>query len=208
MSPEILDLLRALLESSAPVHPDARELLVQLRDGAPIDDAVGARATVLAAALRERRRAEVETERKYLLRGMPPEARAGRSVTVAQGYVPGDRIGERLRHVTFDGGEQWIRTIKVGSGMSRYEVEEETTRAVFEAMWPLTLGRRVAKRRHYVEEGALLWEIDDFTDRELVLAEVELHDEHQHVPIPAWLEPWLVREVTGEGTYQNSRLAK
>jgi CYTH domain-containing protein len=207
MTPELLDLLRALLESSAPVHPTARDLLARLRDGAD-HDALSGDAVALAAALRERRRAEVEIERKYLLRGMPPEARVGRSVEVAQGYVPGDRIGERLRHVKFDGGEQWIRTIKVGSGMSRYEVEEETTRAVFDAMWPLTFGRRVAKRRHYVQEGPLLWEIDDFTDRELVLAEVELLDEHQPVPIPSWLEPWLVREVTGEGTYQNSRLAK
>jgi len=164
----------------------------------------------LAVRLRERAAANVEIERKYLLRALPPAVAGAEVVEMAQGYVPGRKLVERLRHVRSAAGETWFRTVKLGSGMARHEYEEETTRRIFETMWPLTEGRRVTKRRYYVrEEGsARVWEIDDFTDRTLVLAEVELRDEDEEVVVPDWLAPYLVREVTGEGTYQNSRLAK
>ncbi len=75
-------------------------------------------------------------------------------------------------------------------------------------MCPLTAGRRVTKRRYRVREGALTWEIDEFTDRDLVLAEVELRDPEAEPEIPDWLRPVLDREVTGEPEYVNANLAK
>jgi hypothetical protein len=39
-----------------------------------------------------------EIERKYLLRGLPEAARAAPAVELEQGYLPGDRLRERLRH--------------------------------------------------------------------------------------------------------------
>jgi CYTH domain-containing protein len=66
----------------------------------------------------------------------------------------------------------------------------------------------VSKRRHRISEGSLTWEIDDFTDRELVLAEVELRDTSLEPEIPTWLKPFLVREVTGEPEYVNANLAR
>lgn len=176
------------------------------RTYAPLFDALDD----LAARLRERAAANVEIERKYLLRSLPSAVAGAEVVEMAQGYVPGRKLVERLRRVRSAEGEKWFRTVKLGSGMARHEYEEETTRAVFEAMWPLTAGRRVTKRRYYVREDAAgrVWEIDDFTDRVLVLAEIELRDENEEVVVPDWLAPHLVREVTGEGTYQNSRLAK
>jgi CYTH domain-containing protein len=151
---------------------------------------------------------DVEIERKYLLRALPPRVADANVLDVAQGYLPGRKITERLRHVWGGDGERWYRTVKLGVGMARPEFEEETTREVFETMWPLTLGRRVAKRRYFVPDGDVTWEIDEFTDRDLVLAEVELRSEDQKVVIPEWLAPFVVREVTDEGTYQNSKLAK
>jgi len=59
-----------------------------------------------------------------------------------------------------------------------------------------------------VPDGALTWEIDEFTDRRLVLAEVELPAESGAVEIPGWLEPFVVREVTEEEEYQNAKLAR
>lgn len=150
---------------------------------------------------------DVEIERKYLLRTLPPRALEWPVVEVEQGYLPGAKLVERLRRVRSADGVRQYRTIKVGSGMRRIELEEEASTELFEAMWPFTQGKRVFKRRYYVEDGDVTWEIDEFTDRELVLAEVELGDEAQRVTIPGWLEPYVVREVTGEGTYQNSRLA-
>ena len=88
------------------------------------------------------------------------------------------------------------------------EVEEACTAELFDALWPLTAGRRLTKRRHVVADGALTWEIDDFTDRDLVLAEIELVSEDQPVRVPDWLAPYVAREVTGEDAYVNSNLAR
>ena len=61
-------------------------------------------------------------------------------------------------------------------------------------MWPLTLGRRLRKRRHAVPEGGLTWEIDQFLDRDLVLAEVELPSAETPVTVPKWLaQQWSAK---------------
>jgi CYTH domain-containing protein len=92
--------------------------------------------------------------------------------------------------------------------MRRLESEEETPREVFEVLWPLTEGRRIEKRRHTVREGATAWEVDEFLDRALVLAEVELPPQAADTPLPEWLRPYLVREVTGDPEYLNENLAR
>jgi CYTH domain-containing protein len=91
--------------------------------------------------------------------------------------------------------------------MVRMELEEATPKAVFDGLWRLTRGRRLRKRRHAVREGSLVWEIDVFLDRELVLAEVELPTEDAPVTLPEWLAPFVVREVTSERRYENHHLA-
>lgn len=148
-----------------------------------------------------------EIERKYLLRALPEEARTAPVHEIWQGWIPGVRLQERLRRIRSGGTERFFRTVKLGRGMSRIEVEEETPADLFERMWPLTEGRRVHKRRYTVAVGALVWEIDDFLDRTLVLAEVELPSEDTPVHVPGWLAPLLEREVTGEDAYVNVNLA-
>jgi CHAD domain-containing protein/CYTH domain-containing protein len=161
----------------------------------------------IAAHLTARSRVDVEIERKYLLRAVPEHALAWPFHEIEQGYVPGTRLAERLRHVHVDGTDRWFRTVKAGSGVMRTELEDETTQQIFDTMWPLTDGRRVHKRRYAVADGAHVWEIDEFTDRELVLAEIELPDPDMPVEPPAWLAPYVVREVTGEPEYLNLNLA-
>ena len=53
----------------------------------------------------------------------------------------------------------------------------------------------------------LVWEIDEFLDHPLVLAEVELPSETYDVQVPAWLEPHIEREVTEEPAFRNYHLA-
>ena len=164
----------------------------------------------LAEWLAARNPSQIEIERKYLLKKMPPpDAMAESSfVTIEQGYLPGERLVERLRAVDADRQRTYFRTVKVGAGLVRTELEEETSAEMFKSMWPLTKGRRLTKRRHRVPDGELTWEIDEFTDRELVLAEIELPSAETAVEIPKWLEPLVDREVTGEVAYLNSTLAK
>ena len=106
-------------------------------------------------------------------------------------------------------GVRFFRTIKMGSGVERFELEEETTEAFFTAVWPLTRGARIFKRRYFVSEGNVVWEIDEFLDRsDLWLAEVELEAADQPVKIPEWLQPVVEREVTDEREYTNHALAR
>jgi CHAD domain-containing protein/CYTH domain-containing protein len=150
----------------------------------------------------------VEIERKFLLREVPQRARDVTPAEVEQGYVQGDRLVERLRHVRDNGTERWLRTVKYGKGLMRTELEEEMMPGLFAAMWPLTEGRRVRKRRFAVPEGSLTWEIDEFLDRDLVLAEVELPSADATVELPGWLAPVVVREVTGDDEFANEKLAR
>lgn len=177
---------------------------------------LGARAAALIDAAREVARELTahahrgqEIERKYLLSEVPPEVVAAPSKQLVQGYLPGERLIERLRKVVAaDGTVTCFRTVKLGAGLVRVEVEEETPEELFRKLWPMTRGRRVSKRRHYLQEGERTWEIDVFLDRTLVLAELELGSAEEQVTLPAWLAPYVVREVTDEPEYVNARLAK
>lgn len=150
-----------------------------------------------------------EIERKYLLRKLPALNGLDAELRqIEQGYLPGERLAERVRRVKAPSGTKWYRTVKLGTGISRIEVEEETTESIFRALWRLTRGRRVRKRRYAVNDGDLVWEIDHFRDRRLVLAEVELPAEDTPVEVPEWLRAVLVREVTGDPAYVNLNLAR
>lgn len=162
----------------------------------------------LTERLESRNPSTLEIERKYLLKGLPPKMPDANTLTIEQGYIPGERLLERLRAVEVGRQRTYFRTVKVGAGLVRTELEEEASAEVFKAMWPLTRGKRLTKRRHRVPDGDFTWDIDEFTDRELVLAEIELPSAETPVELPAWLDPWVVREVTGEAAYLNSTLAR
>ena len=156
-------------------------------------------------ALAER---NVEIERKFLLRYLPDEALERRGKTIEQGWLPGNRLRERLRRIDGPSGTKYVRTVKTGEGIERFELEEETSSELFVALWPLTAGCRVEKRRYDVPDGEFTWEIDEFTDRELFLAEVELPTRDTVPEIPTWLADAIVEEVTGDPAYVNLNLAK
>ncbi len=152
---------------------------------------------------------DIEIERKFLLNGLPDRVRSAPVLELDQGYIPGERIRERVRRSRSESGVAYYRTLKSGSGLQRTEIEEETTEAFFDAVWPLTRGARVQKRRYLVPDQDVVWEIDEFVDRQgLWLAEVELEHVHHAVTIPGWLAPFVVREVTEERAYSNRSLAR
>jgi phosphohistidine phosphatase SixA/CYTH domain-containing protein len=152
--------------------------------------------------------ARVEIERKYLLRGVPELGAGADVIEIEQGWLPGDQLRERLRRVGRPDGESYVRTVKLGHGIERIEVEEPASRELFEQLWPLTSGCRIHKQRHRVREGKWLWEIDVFGDRELVLAEVELASAAERPALPDWLAPHVVREVTDDPRFTNLALAE
>ena len=171
-------------------------------------EVLAAEVQAVAGALEARAGGKLERERKYLLAALPPRAEGVPALEIAQGWLPGSRLRERIRRVrAADGAERYWRGLKQGIGRARLEAEEETTHEVFDALWALTEGRRVAKRRYKVEDGVLVWEIDEFTDRDLVVAEVEMPARAGEPPLPDWLRPLVVREVTDDPAYLNENLA-
>jgi CHAD domain-containing protein/CYTH domain-containing protein len=178
-----------------------------LRGGA---DPFFAQVDALAGAFRAGGGAEDrEIERKFLLTRMPKLPEGAIRTEIVQGYLPGERLQERVRRVRRYGEPaRYYRTVKLGSGINRLEIEEEADQATFRRLWPLTKGRRVRKLRYRVAEGELTWEIDRFRDRTLVLAEIELPSEDHEVALPDWLRDHVERDVTGEDEYVNINLAK
>jgi CHAD domain-containing protein/CYTH domain-containing protein len=153
---------------------------------------------------------DMEIEHKYLLKRLPLATVDAPSVEIEQGYLPGEKLVERLRRVRFaDGAEKWFRTVKAGKGLERAELEEESDADVARAMWQLTEGRRVHNRRYSIRgSDDLVWEVDEFLDRDLVLAELELPTPETKFAMPRWLKDVLDREVTEEPEYSNARLAQ
>jgi adenylate cyclase len=146
----------------------------------------------------------VEIERRFLVPSPDaiPDAREVRQI--AQGYLAVTEDTEvRVRRL----GEQAFLTVKRGHGQVRGEEEIELSSGQYDALWPLTEGFRVEKRRHYVEHDRLTFEVDVFgAELEgLVLAEVEFPSEDES----GGFDPpeWLGDEVTGDGRYESQSLA-
>lgn len=157
-----------------------------------------------------------EIERTYLLDRLPDLPAGAAALRIEQGYLPGEEtlnsdeedLRGRIRRETHpDGTVRCTNTIKRGSGLVRQEFEREITQEQFERHWPRTRGARLSKTRHLVREGQLVWEVDQFHDLELVLADVELPAPDASAPLPGWLAPHVVREVTDEPAYRNYRIA-
>ncbi len=147
-------------------------------------------------------------EHTYLLTGLPPELRETAGVEVHQGWLPGTTLQERLRAECGPDGDHYYRCVKVGSGSEQREVTEGAPKELFEALWPLTEGTRVATRRYRLPEGNLTWEVDEFRDRDLVLAKVAVPVARKRVQLPPWLRPMVVREVTDDPAYLSPNLAR
>jgi CYTH domain-containing protein len=145
-----------------------------------------------------------EIERKFLVERLPDDAAWQAERALRQGYVALD--GDTEVRVREDAGA-WRLTVKHGGGLRRVEVEIELDARRGEALWALTEGRRVAKRRHEMAYGDALLEVDVFEDdlEGLIVAEVEFEDE---AAARAFTPPaWFGREVTGEPGYANRALA-
>jgi CYTH domain-containing protein len=145
-----------------------------------------------------------EIERKFLVASKPTGL--GEGTPIRQGYLPLDIEDVELR--VREKGEARVLTVKSGHGQSRDEQEAEIGTPAFEALWPLTEGRRIEKTRYEIEHGELTIELDEYGgDLEgLLVAEIEFdsEDEAERFEPPGWLG----RELTGDERYSNAALAE
>lgn len=145
-----------------------------------------------------------EIERKFVLTTEPEWLASAPAEEIEQGYLAASADSEvRLRLI---GGRPKL-TVKAGSGLVRAEQEIDLSRGQFEALWPLTAGRRVSKVRHRGAIDGTTVEVDVYRDAltGLIVAEVEFAT----IAAGERFEPpdWLGTEVTGDERWANRSLA-
>lgn len=145
-----------------------------------------------------------EIERKFLVAG-DEWKRGATGVAYRQGYL--STVKERTVRVRTVGDKGFLTIKGVTVGVSRsefeYSIPTEDANAMLNDLCERPL---IEKTRYKVRVGNLTWEIDEFfgENKGLVVAEVELQDEHQAFDRP----PWAGQEVSGDPRYFNSNLIK
>jgi len=145
-----------------------------------------------------------EIERKFLLKSAAWRSQVLASRQMSQGYLAsGGNVSVRVR---IAGEEAWLNIKAGGFVASRQEYEYPLPLDEARELLALAEGPLVEKTRHYVEQGALTWEIDEFhgDNSGLVVAELELDSEDADFARP----PWLGIEVTELRRYYNVCLVK
>lgn len=146
-----------------------------------------------------------EIERKFLVLSDAWRAAATGSALLRQGYLSSNaKATVRVR--TRDDALAVLTLKGATDGISRaeyeYEIPIEDGRELLAMAEPHVLD----KRRYRVPYQGLTWEVDVFAGRHdgLIIAEVELADEGQVVPIPAWVGA----EVSHDDRYNNASLSR
>jgi adenylate cyclase len=146
-----------------------------------------------------------EIERKFLVVGDGWRAQIRDSVPLRQAYLTYDGKASIRVRIRDNGGA--ALTIKSrGAERRRLELEYPVPVLEAEALIALRRGSVIEKVRHLVPYAGATWEVDVFAGENagLVIAEIELRDEHEVVSLP----PWVGLEVTGQPQYYNSSLAQ
>ena len=139
-----------------------------------------------------------------------------RGKLIHQGYLPiqvgleladllgMDRAGftyleARLRNIDAN----YYFTVKSEGDLARFELEKEIDSKLFEQYWPRTKGNRVSKIRLTIPYHKYKAEIDVYTDRDLVVAEVEVPTIENTESLIS-----LGKDITNDKKYKNKNLAK
>ena len=147
----------------------------------------------------------LEIERKFLVDRFPDDLDTHPAREIDQGYLAiTDDVEVRLRRY----GDEMFLTVKSTGNEARVEEEIEIEARRFDALWPLTGGRRLQKRRYAIPAGdGLTIELDVYHGSlsGLRVAEVEFDSA---AAADAFAPPaWFGRELTDDPRYKNKRLA-
>jgi adenylate cyclase len=144
-----------------------------------------------------------EIERKFLVRGDAWRALATERIHIRQAYLAIDGKASVRVRIKDKGATLTIKSR--APDRRRLELEYPIPILEAEAAIALRRGIVVEKVRYLVPDAGAAWEVDVFAGENagLILAEIELRDEHQRIEVPAWAGP----EVTGQAQFYNSALS-
>lgn len=146
-----------------------------------------------------------ETERKFLVLSEDFKKEALRQKQIVQGYLNSNPERTVRVRIKDDKGYLTIKGKGNESGATRMEWETEIPVADAAQLLLLCEKGSIDKIRYEVPLGSHLYEVDVFDgdNKGLVIAEIELQDEHEAFEKPAWLG----QEVTGDERYYNAYLS-
>lgn len=166
-----------------------------------------------------------EVEVKYLFKGTLcgdclviaglPVVDISKGTRIMQGYLPLKIVSQFVEFLRLpenfsaaearirDKGGRYLLTVKGEGTLERDEYEKQVDEALFRRLWPLTEGKRVKKIRTQIEYHGHTLEVDYYTDRELIIGEIEFScvEDAKSVRLPG-------TDVTADNAYKNKNLAK
>ncbi|MGD0198846.1 MAG: adenylate cyclase [Solirubrobacteraceae bacterium] len=147
-----------------------------------------------------------EIERTFLIEEDPP-LEPVEIQHVVQGYIAIDGDGTEVRIRRREGAT--TLTIKsADAGRTRLEEEIDLEELRFERLWPLTVGRRIAKDRClFPLPGGLTAELDVHIGALAGLRVVEVEFDSEEDSDRFQIPDWFGREITGDQRYRNRELA-
>ena len=146
-----------------------------------------------------------EIEKKFFLAHPPTVIGSLSPILIQQGYLAIEEKGNEVRVRKKE--DTYLMTIKSSGGLQRSEVEFPITQEHFDQLWPLTIGRRIRKKRFLHDYQGHQIELDQYLDHMegLWTAEVEfttLEEAIQFIP-----PPWMETEITANPHFKNRYLA-
>ena len=151
----------------------------------------------------------VEIERKFRVKNdawrLDAHGQRIAGVPFRQGYLPTQ--DETTVRVRLQGNEARLTIKGKTRGLSRAEYEYSIpVDDANEMLSNLCQKPLIEKVRYRREESGLIWEIDEFggDNAGLIVAEVELEAEDQHVSLPQWVG----QEVSADDRYYNVNLVR
>jgi|SRR4029077_8796824 adenylate cyclase len=144
-----------------------------------------------------------EIERKFLVRGDHWRTGATERIRIRQAYLATEGKASVRVRIKDKGATLTIKSR--APERRRLELEYAIPMLEAEAAIALRRGIVVEKDRYLVPHAGAVWEVDVFAGENegLVIAEIELRDEHQPIALPTWVGP----EVTGQTQFYNSALS-
>jgi adenylate cyclase len=142
----------------------------------------------------------LEIERKFLVTDCSWKNAGG--ALLRQGYL--SRDPRRTVRVRLADDAAWLTIKGITTGSTRAEFEYRIPCPEAAELLALCDGPLLEKTRYRVEHRGHSWDIDEFhgENNGLIVAEVELTSETEHVEMP----PWIGKEVTDDPRYFNSSL--
>lgn len=148
----------------------------------------------------------LEIEKKYLLRNVP-NIKYNDELNILQFYTPEGRY--RSSYSNFTSQTTYYHTVKtfISAGVNEEVENIITPQEFYEKI--ATATKTIRKKRFIKNTKKYKWEVDQFVDCYLVIAEVEVTSEKElkKVKLPKWLEDCLIKDVTGEKEFNNYNLA-